>query len=169
MKKLALILFLSIFFLNACEFRSPLTTVHSIPIDQAVLGPWKIIPQGNDDDSAELRIYEFSDTEYSIHYSENGGDLYFRAYAIDVGGITSVQLELIGTDKESVRSNDDYDDRYHVAAYKMVGELLEIRTLNSDLINADLADSESLRKEFIKHKDNPELFNDPGKFKRIGD
>jgi len=168
LKKVTLLSFCVLLFLSACEYRSPVTTIHRIPIDPAILGPWVIVPQENEDDSTELRILEFSDTEYSIHYSEGSGDLYFRAYAFEAGGVSAVQLELIGSDKESIRGNDDYPERFQVASYKMVGGLLEVRTLNSDLIKSKSSDSDTLRSEFVKYKDHPELFNDPGSFKRKG-
>jgi len=165
MKKFVLMSFLSVFFLVACEYDAPLTPDHSIPIDLAVLGCWKIVPGENENDTTEIRIFPFSETEYSIHYSEDNDDLYFRAYAVNVGGIPAIQLEVIGTDEQATDPDDD--DRYQVVAYKLVNGFLEIRTLNSDLVDAELPDSESLRAAFIEHKDNPELFNDPGKFRRI--
>ena len=152
---------------TACEYNVPLTTDHNIPVDHAVLGYWKIIPAENEDDDTEVRIYQFSDTEYVVHYHEDTGDLYFRAYAINIGGVPAVQLELIGNDEKPVGSNEE--DRYQVISYNMVNGLLEIRTLNSELVDDELPDSESLRKAFIEQKNNPELFNDPGKFKRIQD
>jgi len=156
---------LGLFLLTACEYNVPLSTDHNIPIDSTVLGSWKVASIENKDEDTEIRIHKFSDTEYAIHYLEDGGNLYFRAYAINVGGVSAVQIELIGNGKEAISS--DEDDRYQVASYKLVDGLLHIGVLNSDLVDDELPDSESLRKAFIEHKDNPELFNDPGIFRRI--
>jgi hypothetical protein len=165
MKSTLLGTFLGLLLLAACEYNVPLTTDHNVSIDPAVLGSWKIASIENKDDDTEIRIHQFSDTEYAVHYLEDGGNLYFRAYAINVGGVSAIQLELIGSGEKSV--GRDEDDRYHVASYKIVDDLLHIGTLNSDLVDDELPDSESLRSAFIKHKDNPELFNDPGVFRRV--
>lgn len=167
MKNTILVSLLGLLLLTACEYDVPLATEHNIQIDDAVLGTWKITSIENKDDDTEIRIHKFSNTEYAVHYLEDGGNLYFRAYAINVAGISAVQLELIGSGEEAIGSNED--DRYHVASYKIVDGLLHIGVLNSKLVDDELSDSESLRKAFVKHKDNPELFNDPGVFRKIKD
>jgi len=165
MRNTILVSFLGLLLLAACEYDVPLTADHNIPIDDAVLGSWKIATIGNKDDDTEIRIHKFSDTEYAVHYLEDGGNLYFRAYAINIGGVSAMQLELTGSAKKAVGS--DEDDRYQVASYKIVDGLLHIALLNSELVDDELPDSESLRKAFVENKDNPELFNDPGVFRRI--
>ena len=165
MKRVSWLAGLAILFLAACEFDVPLVVEHDIPIDPNILGTWQIVSEDGDD--AQLRIMKFSDTEYLVHDSEDDGDLYFRAYAINVGGVSAVQLEFLGDDKRPVKS--DGGDRYMVASYKMVDGMLEIRTLNSELVDKELTDSESLKAAFIEHKENPELFNDPGLFRRLQD
>ncbi len=163
MRKTGWTLLLGAFFLAACVYEVPFTTQHNIPIDQAVLGTWEIVSE--EGSVEQLRILRFSDTEYLVSDVNGDDELYFRAYAIEVGGVSAVQLEFLGDDKRPVRG----DDRYLVATYSFVDGLLEVRTLNSDLVDDELTDSESLRAAFIKHKENPELFNDPGLFKRVGD
>lgn len=165
MKRTVWMLFLGILLLAACEYDVPLTMEHSIPIDQGILGTWEA--DSGEDDYFQLRILKFSDTEYLVHDAEDDGDLYFRAYAIEVAGISAVQLEFLGDDDNPVKS--DGGDRYFVASYKMVDGMLEIRTLNTELVNDELTDSESLRAAFIANKDNPELFNNPGFFRRVTD
>ena len=54
-----------------------------------------------------------------------------------------------------------------VAQYTMVNGQLEIKTLNSELVSNSITDTETLRRVFAEHKNNPELFNDPGLFKRV--
>lgn len=162
-----LALVFSFFVLTACQYKVPITTVHNIPVEHHVLGAWKIIPAENENDDTHIRIFKFSDTEYTVHYLEDGGDLYFRAYIIDIAGITAVQLELIGTDDGPVAVAEN--DRYQVVSYQLENGLLKISTLNSDLVDDELSDSESLRNAFIHNKNNPELFNDPGVFERISD
>ena len=163
MRRTVWTLFLGVLLLAACVYEAPLVVDHSIPIDQTILGTWEVISEEGDDE--QLRILRFSETEYLVTDSGDGDELYFRAYAIEVGGISAVQLEFLGDDKRPVRG----DNRYLVATYKMVDGSLEIRTLNTELVSDELTDSESLRAAFMEHKDNPELFNDPGLFRRIED
>jgi len=165
LKNTVLVLLSCLFVLGACEYNAPLTTEHSIPIDHTILGAWKITSINIKEDEALVRIFKFSDTEYAIHYQEDGGNLYFRAYPINIGEVPAVQLELIGNGGGQIAS--DENDRYHVASYKLVDDLLMISLLNSELISDELPDSTSLREAFIQNKDNPDLFNDPGIFRRI--
>ena len=158
---------LSVLLLAACEYKAPITTEHKIPIDPLVLGAWKIVPAENQDNNSSVLIFRFSDTEYSVHYHESSGDLYFRAYGINIDGVGAAQLELIGSDDGPV--DEDEQDRYQVVSYELENDLLKISTLNSEWVDDELPDSESLRKAFIEHKENPGLFNDPGFFKRVPD
>lgn len=154
-------LILTVLTLAACVYEAPLTTQHTLPIDQAVLGTWQTV--SGDGSVEHLRILRFSDTEYLVNHAESDDQLFFRAYTIEVGGVSAVQLEFLGDDTRPVRGKN----RYLVATYRIVDEMLEVRTLNSDLVGEELSDSESLRAAFTAHKENPELFNDPGLFKRI--
>lgn len=89
--------------------------------------------------------------------------MYFRAYPVKIGGISAVQLEVLGDDEALT---EDADDRYMIAAYRKVDGNLEVRTLNTGLFDTDVSDSGSLMAEILKNEDNPGLFNDPGLFKR---
>ena len=44
---------------------------------------------------------------------------------------------------------------------------LEIKTLNTDLVDKDLQDTASIKQAFLKNKDNKDLFTNPGKFRRV--
>lgn len=153
------------FALAACQYKVPLTEEHEIPVDPLVLGSWKIVPAPGQDNDSAILILKFSDTEYSVRYHEDGGNLYFRAYGINIDGIAAIQLELIGNDDGAVNA-DEYD-RYHVIAYHLDKDLLKISTLNTELVDDELEDSTSLRNAFIQHKTNPDLFGEPGYFKRV--
>ncbi len=166
MKKIILGLLTVSVLLLACQYDVPITTAHEIPINKTLIGNWQWVAEDEEDNSdAEMRIFRFSDTEYLIQYFEHKASLYFRGYQILIGGVSAVQLELLGSDDESVSPDDE--DLFMVASYQMVDGELEVKTLNTNLINDELTDSESLRKAFIEHEDHPELFNDPGRFKRM--
>ena len=164
MRKLNWLALLGAVFIGACVYDVPVTVEHEIPVEPAILGAWEHTPGGNES-ATTMRVFEFSDTEYLVHYLEDGLELFFRAYAINVGGISAVQLEAIGDGNEAVGKN--VENRYTVAAYRMLDGKLEVRTLNSDLVSAEIDDGESLKAAMLKHKDHPELFNDPGLFQRV--
>jgi len=159
----------ALFLLSSCDFKVPLTSKHSIGIDQAVLGSWELIAEkGQEADpsgTVTIKVYQFSETEYLIHYFEAGSSYYFRGYPINIEGVEAVQLDLLGSDEELVAKDDE--DRFHVASYEWLNGQLVIRTLNSEVVDDDISDSESLRKAFLANKDNPDLFQDPGVFKRL--
>lgn len=166
MKKLALLFLIGIPLLVACVFDVPVTTNHVVAIDEAILGPWVSIPEGKDE-PVQIRILRFSETEYVLHYLEDDWQLYFRAYPVKIGKISAVQLEVLGDDNEAV--SQDAGERYMIATYRWVAGKLEVRTLNTELFDTEIPDSEALMAEILKHENNPELFNDPGLFKRITD
>lgn len=164
MRKLAWPALLGVLLAGACVYDVPVTTDHAIPIDEAILGAWVSVPEGNDD-PVQTRILRFSETEYVVHYLEDDWELYFRAYPIKVGGVAAVQLEVLGDEDEVVEP--DASERYTVAAYRLLNGKLEVRTLNSELISADIADGESLRAAILEHEGHPGLFNEPGLFQRV--
>lgn len=166
MKKLILLFLLGTPLLAACVFDVPVTTDHVIAIDEAILGPWKSVPVG-EDEPVRITILRFSETEYVLHYFEDDWELYFRAYPVKIGEISAVQLEVLGDDDEAV--SQDAGERYMIAAYRWVAGDLEVRTLNTGLFDTEIADSNALKAEILKHEDNPELFNEPGLFKRVAD
>lgn len=164
MKKLILLFLLGIPLLVACVFDVPVTTGHVIEIDEAVLGPWISVPEG-EDEPVQIRILRFSETEYVLHYFEDDWQLYFRAYPVKIGEISAVQLEVLGDADEAV--SKDAGERYMIATYRFVAGKLEVRTLNTELFDTEISGSDALKAEILKHEDNPELFNDPGLFKRL--
>jgi hypothetical protein len=90
--------------------------------------------------------------------------MYFRGYPINVDGVPCVQIQQIGSVDGDIKKEDR---KYHVISYKLSNGELEIRTLNTDLVDNNLQDSASLRQAFLKHRDNKDLFTNPGKFRGV--
>ncbi len=158
----------AIFLLVGCRYESPLTMEHTIAVDPAVLGVWEPVQEKDDTPQQNERmvILKYSNTEYLIHYPPEGNDeAYYRGYPINVGGISCVQLQIIGTDDGPIQK--DEKDLFLVASYRLTGDRLEIKTLNTDLVDDALKTTDELRKAFLKHKDNKELFKNPGVFRKI--
>ncbi len=166
MKCISALLVSAILCLAGCKYEAPLMQEHGIPVDTAVLGFWEVVPDrsGGPDSSENMMVLRFSDTEYLIHYSAKEEPLYFRGYPIKIGGVTCVQLQLIGIDNKPVDSSQK--ELFHVASYELVNGELVIRTLNANLVGGGLKDTGALVKAFLKHKDSPELFANPCRFRR---
>jgi hypothetical protein len=139
-----------------------------------VLGLWKPIPEKGEESAEDGRmvILKYSDTEYLIHLrGEEGGEeggAYFRGYTINIGDISCVQLQVIGDEDGPLKK--DEKDVFYVVSYLLENGELEVRILNDELVSYDLTESEALRKAFLKHKDNKNLFSDPlFRFRRVKD
>lgn len=166
MKYVTTMLVTTILLLAGCEYDAPLTKEHTIPIDSAVLGEWESVPDSDEKPTTKytMVILRYSDTEYMIHYPTGKDGLYYRGYPINVGGISCIQLEVLGAEDGSL--DKDEEDLFHVASYEIKKGILEVKTLNTDVVDDELKDSEALRKAFLKNTKNKDLFEDPGKFKR---
>ena len=148
--------------LVGCEYESPLTKEHNITVDSAVLGVWEPMQVENDtaQNSERMVILKYSDTEYLIHYPPGGNDeAYYRGYPIKIGGVSCVQLQIIGTDDGPLQK--DEKSLFLVASYRLIDDQLEIKLLNSDLVDDSLKTTDGLRKAFLQHKENKDLFKNP--------
>ena len=169
MKHVVMRPFLAALLLVGCVYESPLTLEHSISVDSAVLGLWEPIPDEGEEPKQDERmmILKYSTTEYLIHYPVGKDGLYYRGYPIRIGGISCVQLQVIGTKDGS--PEEDEKEFFHVVSYQMTDGKLEIVTLNTDLVDDDLKTTEALVQAFLNHKDNKNLFTNPGRFGQIKD
>lgn len=155
------------FLLGGCQFESPLTSEHRIVIDPAVLGLWELEQDsGHTGRNEQVMILKFSDTEYLVHYPIAGNDeAYYRGYAVDLGGISCVQLQIIGNAKGPV--GQDEKKPYAVVTYQRDGDRLTIKLLNTDLLGDDVHTPEELKAAFLKNKNNKRLFVNPGLFTKV--
>ena len=152
--------------LVGCEYESPLVEEARISVDPAVIGIWE--PVGNEGENAakdeSMMVLKYSDTEYLIHYPVQKDGRYYRGYAITLGGVACVQLKMIGTDTGPPKDNETA--LFHVFSYRLTDGQLVIKTINTDLVDDDLKGTEALKRSFLKHKDNTDLFINPVKFKK---
>ena len=170
MRIVTALLIVTFLFLAGCRYEKPLVKEHAIPVDSTVLGLWELQSgEGQGPGSVErLVILKFSDTEYLIHYPPGGNDeAYYRGYSINLGGISCVQLQVIGT-KDGMPKND-FKAAFTVVSYELKNGTLEIRTLNPDLVDDELKTTEALAQAFLNHKGDKNLFIDPARFKRISE
>jgi len=159
--KLALLI-VAILLITGCEYESPLTKKHNIAVDSAVLGLWETIPDKGEEpkQNERMMILKYSGTEYLIHYPVRKDVAYFRGYPIKIGGVSCVQLQAIGTDNGPPEK--DEKDLFHVVSHQLAGAGLEIKILNTELVDDGLKTTEALTQSFLKHKGNKKL-HQPGK------
>lgn len=163
MKNYVILPVLSLLLFAGCQYEVPLTTEHNIPVDPKLPGVWELISEEEDD--VRITILKFSDTEYSADYSVKKDHIYYRGYPIEIGGVSCVQLQVIGTHKGPPDKDDN--NLFQVASYRLVKDELEISMLNGDLIKDQDGKAESLVQAFLNNRENKELFVPLGKFRRI--
>lgn len=165
MKRISICLIAAVLCLVGCKYEAPLTQEHTIPVDASVLGFWEVVPDNSGSQGSEhMMVLQYSETEYLIHYSAKEEPMYFRGYPIKIGGVSCVQLQLIGMNNEPVGRQEK--GLFHVVSYALVNGELVIRTLNSDVADDSLKDAGSLVNAFLKHKNSKNLFVDPCRFKK---
>jgi len=153
--------------LFGCRYESPLQEQHTLPVDASVMGVWEPLPDEGEGpvDDERMIVLKYSDTEYLIHYDAKNDEMYYRGYPIRVGDTSCVQIQVIGTNlgppKKSIK------DLFHVVSYEVTNGVLELRSLNTNLVDEDLKGSQALKEAFLRHKDHKNLFIDPGRFKRV--
>ena len=147
-----------------CEYESPLAEEHDLRTDGAVLGLWESVPNASGEVSSML-ILKYSDTEYLIQYPMGEDALYYRGYPAESGGVSCVQLRVIGT----ASGPPQRDDRklFHVASYRLIDAELEMRLLNTDLVKNALKTTAAIRDAFLASKDDVTLFTNPGRFRKV--
>jgi hypothetical protein len=152
---------------SACRYDKPLEANHTLAIDPALIGVWESVSEDGSGPDQRLLILKFSDTEYCIRQNEGKSGIYYRAYPIAPGGVSCIQLQVIGTNEGGLKTDKPFE-AFEVMSYQIKGGELVARTLNGDLINTELKTTEKLQKAFLEHKGNANLFIDPKPFRRVG-
>lgn len=167
MKYVAILTIPAVLFLAGCAYKAPLTKDHIIPIDSAMLGLWsQVSEKGNTSDPDEqMLVLKFSDTEYLIHFASENEKIFLRGYPIKIGKISCLQLQILGNEAGPPDKNEK--DLFLVVSCMLTNDQLVVKMLNENLVDDNLETSEALRKAFLKHQDNKNLFTDPCKFQRV--
>jgi len=171
--KLKLFFMIALFFLFAgCEYETSLTDEHKIPVDKAVLGLWDAVPEKGrvsdpkdrvSDSKERLIVLKYTDTEYLVHYPTGNEGFYFRGYPIRIGGVSCVQIRLIGDSNGDIKTGER---KYQVVSYQFINGELEIKTLNTDLVDNKIKDRNKLNKAFLMNKNKGELFRNTVRFRK---
>ena len=154
-----------IFMIAGCEYETSLTDEHKIPVSKAVFGLWEAVPEkdGGSDPKERLMVLKYTDTEYLVHYPTGSEGFYFRGYPIRIGGVSCVQIRLIGDSNGDIKPGER---KYQVVSYKFINDELEIKMLNTDLVDKNIKDRNKLKTAFLKNKNKEELFINPVRFRK---
>ncbi|MBN1270612.1 MAG: hypothetical protein JXB04_13565 [Kiritimatiellae bacterium] len=147
-----------------CQYSVPLVPEATVAIDAALLGTWEpVAAEGKEADDGNMLILRFSEREYMVIYPTGKDAMYYRAYPVSVGGMPLVQIQWLGYEGHPLKSDEK---PYHVCRYKVEGDSLTIQTLNADVVRSEIATSQELTDALLNNAANPELFHEPGRFKR---
>jgi hypothetical protein len=165
-KQTAILTLLFSFLLTACTFDAPLAPDASIPIDQDLLGTWEFLPDPGDAPSGETATVQADGANrYTIEYHDGDSVIYFSAWLGELGGTRFLQLQVTGD--EDGPAEPDESNLYSVLDYTFMNDDLVVRSLNTELVGAELADTEALRNAFMQNLDQPLLFTEPGRMRRL--
>lgn len=160
MRKAAAILLVLLAMITAgCDYDAPLAEKQGLPLDPSLFGVWE---GGSGNDKEIWTISRYSPSEYSFSLAggtTNIGDITVRGYPIRVAGVYCVQLV--------ITAKNPYAVKYAVISYERSGDDLMVRTLNSGVINKDLKSTAELRRAFSENRNNQNLFNAPGRLRRV--
>jgi hypothetical protein len=155
--------------LAGCIYEAPLVKEDTIPVKPELIGVWESVPkEGSKNNKPErFLILKFSETEYLIRNPLEGNGICYRAYQIELGGKSCVQLKAIGSDGGSADWKDDTPRPYMVASFEVNDDKLVMRWLNQKFVGDDLNTTEALQEAFLKHKDEEELFSDQKEYRKV--
>lgn len=162
-------LVIALLVLAGCYYDAPLTAEHPLPVDSTLPGVWQEIADDGTllDESDRMVILKFSDTEYLVHYPARKEGGYYRAYPFKLEGVEGVQVQALGSGSGPIESAEE--DIYIVVSYSILDGDLEIKILNTDLVDDDLSGSVAIREAFLKNRDADDLFVEPGRFRRVAE
>jgi len=166
MKKLITFLFL-LLFLTGCEYKVPLTPDAEIPIKDELLGLWEFVPTEENPEELTMLVLKQNPTEYVVRYGKEKDGIYLRAYHVRLDDLSLlIQIECIGLQNEPVDIKDT--SIYHLLRYKLKGRNLELKILNSDIIDTNCKTSLRLKEKILANKENSQLFVNPAIFRKAG-
>lgn len=155
---------LPLFLLSSCVFDFPFETDAKIPVDSKLTGRWVEVPDKPDQKANQMLVIQHSANEYVVEYPVGDDAMFFRAFAVELEGAKYIQIQLIGSADKPVETSDR---KYHLLKVGVDGDAMEMRTINPEVLGKDHASPAQMKAAFSQHKDDPKLFEEPAKFRRV--
>lgn len=167
MRKHAWITVFVFLMLIACDYDAPLVGEASLPIDQALLGTWELIPEDRSGQESFLHIVirQESANVYDLKYEDDDATIYAKGWLAELEKIRFMQVEVTGDEEDPI--DVEYTDIFSVYSYALDNGELVVKSLNIELVNEYLADSAALQAAFVAHMDDPGLFREPERFRKL--
>lgn len=164
-KPLVTLLLLALVFCG-CEYNVPLVDEATVAIDPTLVGVWEPVREQDEEAKSEekLVILSFSKTEYMIIHPTGKDEMYFRVYPVTIDGLKLVQLQWLGYQQHALKGTEK---PYQLCRYRLDQDILTIQVLNGKVLDREAETSEALRQSLLENKSNPELFQDPGRFRKL--
>jgi len=161
----ASVLSLLMLVLCGCEYAVPLAKNPAVAIDPNVIGVWspKQDECGEEEREEKMVILPFSENEYMIIYPAGEEEMYFRAYTVELDGLSVIQLCWLGQRQRPLSKSQK---PYQVCKYELNDGILSIQVLNSKVIDRRADTSEALAASLLDKKADPELFQEPARFQK---
>lgn len=160
------LVFLGCLLLAACTFDAPLAPEPGLAVDEALIGDWAILAEDGDAASGETVIVRRDgDHRYTIEHHDGDSVIHFAGWLGEVGGIRFLQLEVTGDEHGPAEKGEA--DLFSVMHFEFEDGYLVIRSLNTELVDPDLADTAALQAAFEQHREHPDLFIEPGRLRRL--
>jgi hypothetical protein len=154
------------FLLAACTFDAPLAPDASMPIDPDLLGSWKFLPAPGEAPTSEtVAVQADGANRYTIEYHDGDSVIYFSGWLGELEGTRFLQLKVTG-DEDGPAAPDE-SNLYSVFAYDFIDGDLVVRALNTERVDPDLTSTSALQQAFVQHHDDPLLFSEPGRMRRL--
>ena len=150
--------------LNSCVFDLPFEPSAKVAVDAALPGLWQETATDPQRQPNRLLVLKHSENEYLVQYPVGEKTMFFRAFPIDLAGERYIQLQLIGSEKGPVKPADR---KYHLMKTRIDGDMLEVLAIDPDVLGKDATSTQQLREAFTLKKEDPKLFGDPMRFRRL--
>lgn len=142
----------------ACDYDVALVNALDVEIDNALVGSWNGVDEGEG-----LLVLPLGEREYLVSYPAGAPDAMFaRGRVWRDAGLTLVQLDWFGNASGEI--NDGA--RYQYATYAIDENALRIRLLNTSVVSKDLMSPDALAKRIHENKDHADLFRDEMVFEK---
>jgi len=149
--------------LVGCDYTVPLVKTPEMALDSGIIGLWQKSDKAGQAES--LLILPLNTNEYLIAFPAGSTNaMYARACLCRNAGKTLAQLTWIGTAQGGIPEDNRV---FQFASYSLMGDLLTINLLNTDLVKRDAKTSADLAKAIVANKANPNLYRDAMVFKKI--
>lgn len=152
--------------LAGCTYEAPLSTSPIGRISEELIGLWEEVPDSPGEKGGLLSVVPFDDGNLLAVFPVGDDELYFRAWPVKVAGVSAIQLQIVGAAKPEP-TPEPSGKNFSVVVYEFDGDDLILKSLNEDLVPPSLTTTAEIVEAFTEHAGDPDLFNNPDRYRRV--